>query len=80
MLPYVCLPGRKGARVILVDERKWGCKAYVLVPKADRRKVWEEKAQTGYFVGFPDEQMGYQVLIGDTIVTSVHVLFALEIG
>lgn len=79
MLPYECVPGRKGARVILV-ERKWGCKAYVLVPKADRRKDWEEKAQTGYFVGFPDEQMGYQVLIGDTIVTSVHVLFALEIG
>ena len=50
-----------------------GCKAYVLVPKADRRKDY--KASVGYFIGYSKTKTGYRVLLGDTVVTSVHVLF-----
>ena len=35
-----CVPG--GLIPMLLRLRRWGCKAYVLVPKADRRKGGED--------------------------------------
>ena len=61
---------RKNSRL-----RRWGCKAYVLIPKADRRKDWEDKAMIGHFIGYSKTKIGYLVIIGDTVLTSVHVLF-----
>ena len=55
--------------------RRWGCNAYVLVPKADRRKEWEDKAMVDYYIGYSKTKVGYRVLLGDIIVTSVCVLF-----
>jgi hypothetical protein len=52
-----------------------GCKAYVLVPKADRRKDWQDKSMIGIFIGLSTSKVGYRILIGDTVVTSIHVLF-----
>ena len=73
MSPEECVPG--GRTPNLSKLRRWGCKAYVLVPKADRRKDWEDKASVGYFIGYSKTKAGYRVLLRDTVVTSVHVLF-----
>ena len=57
--------------------RIWGCRAYVLKPKADRTKDFDAKTYSGIFVGCGEQKMGYEVLFPDTnkIVTSVHVMF-----
>jgi len=57
--------------------RTWGCKAYVLKPKAARNKDWDDKALTGYFVGYSESTVGWQIFLPATneIVTTVHVLF-----
>ena len=47
----------------------------MLVPKADRRKDWEDKAMVGYFIEYSKSKVVYRVLLGDTVITSVHVLF-----
>ena len=47
----------------------------MLVPKADRRKDWEDKAMIGHFIGYSKTKKGYQIMLHDTVVTSVHVLF-----
>ena len=73
MSPQECVPG--GTVPNLSWLRRWGCKAYVLIPKADRRKDWEDKALTGHFIGYSKSKKGYQILLGDTVITSVHVLF-----
>ena len=73
MSPAECVPG--GQTPNLSRLRRWGCKAYVLVPKADRQKDWEYKAMVGYFIGHSKSKVGYRVLLGDTVITSVHVLF-----
>ena len=49
MSPQECVPG--GTVPNLSWLRRWGCKAYVLVPKADRRKDWEDKALIEHFIG-----------------------------
>eukprot|EP00602_Paraphysomonas_sp_CaronLab_P004809 CAMPEP_0185023452 /NCGR_PEP_ID=MMETSP1103-20130426/6129_1 /TAXON_ID=36769 /ORGANISM="Paraphysomonas bandaiensis, Strain Caron Lab Isolate" /LENGTH=1343 /DNA_ID=CAMNT_0027556055 /DNA_START=49 /DNA_END=4080 /DNA_ORIENTATION=+ len=56
--------------------RVWGCRAYVLTTKADRRKDWDDKALIGYLIGYSDEKVGYDVYLPatDRVVTSVHVL------
>ena len=71
--PMECVPG--GRIPNLSRLRRWGCKAYVLIPKADRRKDWEDKAMVGHFIGYSKTKVGYKVLLQDTEVTSVHVLF-----
>ena len=73
MSPMECVPGGKVPNLSRL--RRWGCKAYVLRPKADRRKDWEDKALVGYFVGYSKTKAGYKILLQDTEVTSVHVLF-----
>jgi hypothetical protein len=57
--------------------RTWGAKAYVLRNKADRRKDWKDKSQVGYFVGYGEETIGWEIYLpaSDTFVTTVHVLF-----
>ena len=42
MSPHECCPG--GTVPLLGRLRVWGSKAYVLKPKANRAKDWEEKA------------------------------------
>jgi hypothetical protein len=51
-----------------------GCKAYVLKPKADRRMDWEEKAQTGHFIGYSPDKAGLITWLPEyrKTVTSVH--------
>jgi hypothetical protein len=40
----------------------WGCKAYVLKPKADRRKDWEDKAKIGNFTGYDtSDTIGWEI-------------------
>jgi hypothetical protein len=73
MSPFECVPG--GSVPNISNLRRWGCKAYVLIPKADRRKDWEDKAQIGWFIGYSRDKIGWRVMLGDTVVTSVHVLF-----
>ena len=59
----------------LVEALKMGCEAYVLIPKAKSRKDWKDKAMLGYFIGYSEMKAWYHVTLGDTLVTSVHVLF-----
>ena len=47
----------------------------MLIPKADRRIDWEDKAMVGYFIGYSKTEAGYRILLRDTVVTFVHVLF-----
>ena len=55
--------------------RRWVCKAYALVSRADRCKDWEDNAMVGYFLGDSKTKAGCRILLGDTTVTSVQVLF-----
>ena len=41
--------------------RTWGCKAYVLKPKASRFKDWDDKALVGYFVGYSETTVGWEI-------------------
>ena len=61
-LPLVeCVPGRSTPN--LSKLRKWGCKAYVLIPKTDRRKDWEDKAMVRYFIAYSKSKTGYRVIL-----------------
>jgi hypothetical protein len=75
MTPFECVPG--GSVPSLGRFRVWGSKAYLLTNKSDRRKDWEEKAKTGYFVRYSDTKMGWTVWLPEyqKHETSVHVLF-----
>jgi hypothetical protein len=75
MFSNECCPG--GSVPSLGRLRVWGCKAYVLTPKADRHKDWEEKAQTGCFLAYSDSKQGWTVwlLEYDKAVASVHIFF-----
>jgi hypothetical protein len=79
MTPLEAMPG--GITPSWKWLRVWGCKAYVLSPKADRRKDWQDKAQVGYFVGYSDTTVGWEIYLpaSDTFVTTVHVLFDEEV-
>ena len=57
MSPEECVPG--GRTPNLSNLRRWECKAYVLVTKADRRKDWEDnKASVGCFIGYSKTKAG----------------------
>jgi len=75
MTPLEAIPGGQAPSWEWL--RVWGCKAYVLKPKADRRKDWDDKAQIGYFTGYSETTVGWEVYLpaSNTFVTSVHVLF-----
>ena len=74
MSPYECVfnvaPDLKWFRI-------WGCKCYVLKPIAERRKDFDDKAYSGYLVGYATQNTGYVVFIPalDKVVISVHVIF-----
>ena len=74
MSPYECVCG---AAPDLKWIHIWGCKCYALKPKADRRKDFDEKAYTGFLVGYAQQNTGYLVFVPalDKIVVSVHVMF-----
>ena len=74
MSPYECV---YGAAPDLKWIRIWGCKCSALKPKADRRKDFDEKAYTGFLVGYEEQNTGYLVFVPalDKIVLSVHVVF-----
>jgi hypothetical protein len=57
--------------------RIWGCKCYALKPIAERLKDFDDKAYSGFLVGYCQENTGYMVFVPslDTIVESVHVIF-----
>jgi hypothetical protein len=57
MSPHECCPG--GTVPSLGRLRVWGCKANVLKCKADRRKEWEEKAQTDHFIAYSADKQGW---------------------
>ena len=55
----------------------WGCKAWAIVPKEQRRKEWKEKGKPGYYMGVSEQPVGHQIYIpdlDDTVVT-VHARF-----
>jgi hypothetical protein len=41
------------------------------------RKDWDDKAQVGYFVGYSEDTLGWEIYLpdSDSFVTTVHVLF-----
>ena len=55
----------------------WGCKCYVLKPIADRKKDFDDKAYSGFFVGYATQNTGYMVFVLalDRVIVSVHVIF-----
>ena len=73
MSPAECVSGGQTANLSRL--RRWGCKAYVLVPKLHRRNDWKDRAMVGYFIEYSKSKVGYRVILGDTVITSVHVLF-----
>jgi hypothetical protein len=74
MTPYECLthqpPNLKFLRI-------WGSKCYVLKPVAERRKDLDDKAYTGFLVGYAEQNTGYIIFVPDLNknITSVHVIF-----
>ena len=75
MSPMEAVPGGKVPNLRWL--RTWGCKCYVLKPKADRRKDWEEKGMIGHFLGYSEDKQGWLCYLPeyDKFVTSVHILF-----
>ena len=74
MTPYESFHGRAPSLKWL---RIWGCKAYALKPIAERRKDFDDKAYSGFLVGYADESIGYEIFVPELnkVVTSVHVIF-----
>ncbi len=74
MTPFECVfgtaPDLKWLRI-------WGCKCYALKPVAERRKDFDDKAHSGFLVGYAQQNTGYLVFVPtlDKIITSVHVIF-----
>ena len=56
--------------------RIWGCKCYVLKPIADRKKDFDDKAYSGFLVGYATQNTGYIVFVStlDRVIVSVHVI------
>ena len=74
MTPYECIfnipPDLKWLRI-------WGCKCYVLKPIAERKKDFDDKAYSGFLVGYGEQNTGYLVFVPELnkAVVSVHVVF-----
>jgi hypothetical protein len=74
MTPYECLhnvaPDLKWLRI-------WGCKCYALKPIAERKKDFDDKAYSGFLVGYAEENTGYLVFVPELnkVIVSVHVVF-----
>ena len=59
MSPLECVPG--GVMPTHKRFRVWGCKVYVLVNRTERRKEWQEKANTCYFVEYSEDTKSWGV-------------------
>lgn len=68
-----CVPGGRTSN--LSKLRRRGFKSYVWIPIVDHRMDGEGKAMVGYSLGYSKTKAGYRVILGDTVVTSVHILF-----
>ena len=74
MTPHECV---FGVAPHLKWLRIWGCKCYVLKPLADRKKDFDDKAYSGFLVGYATQNTGYMVFVLalDRAIVSVHVIF-----
>lgn len=74
MSPHECVTGTPPNLKWL---RIWGCKCYALKPVAERRKDFDDKAYSGFLVGYAQENTGYLIYVPavDKILVSVHVIF-----
>ena len=74
MSPYDCI---FGSAPDLKWLRIWGCKCYALKPIAERRKDFDDKAYSGFLVGYAQQNTGYMIFVPelDKIIVSVHVVF-----
>ena len=61
MSPDQCVPG--GRTPNLSQLQRWGCNAHVVIPKADLRKDWEDKAVKGYFIRYSKTKAGNRVTL-----------------
>jgi len=74
MTPFECVthvaPNVKYLRI-------WGCKCYALKPIADRRKDLDDKAYSGFLVGYAEQNTGYVIFVPslNKTIVSVHVVF-----
>jgi hypothetical protein len=75
---YMTLFGNvRGLPPSLKRLRIWECKAYVLKPKAVRRKDFDDKAYCGFHAGYAGDARGYEIYIPelDKSVTSAYIFF-----
>jgi hypothetical protein len=74
MTPFECITHRPPNVKFL---RIWGCKCYALKPIAERRKDMDDKAYTGFLVGYAVQNTGYIIFVPDLnkTIVSVHVVF-----
>ena len=47
------------------DLKIWGCKAWAIVPKEQRRNEWKEKGKPGYYMGVSTQRLGHKNYIPD---------------
>jgi hypothetical protein len=74
MTPFECVtnvaPNVKFLRI-------WGCKCYALKPIAERQKDMDDKAYSGFLVGYAEQNTGYVIFVPslNKTIVSVHVVF-----
>ena len=74
MIPHECVFG-------VAPDLKWmrilGCKCYVLKPKAERKNDLDDKAYSGFLVGYATQNTGFMAFDPalDRVIVSVHVIF-----
>ena len=60
------------------DLKIWGCKAWAIVPKDQRRKEWKDKGKLGYYMGVSTQPIGHRIIFIpdlDDEIASVHASF-----
>ena len=74
MTPFECITREP---LNLKFLRIWGCKCYSLKPLAERQKDLDDKAYSGFLVGYAEQNTGYLIFVPDLnkTITSVHVVF-----
>mmetsp|Transcript_25719 Transcript_25719/g.48242 ORF Transcript_25719/g.48242 Transcript_25719/m.48242 type:complete len:863 (-) Transcript_25719:324-2912(-) len=74
MTPFECITG---VAPDLKWLRIWGCKCYSLKPIAERKKDFDDKAYSGFLVGYAEQNTGYRIFVPalDKTIVSVHVIF-----
>lgn len=59
------------------DLKIWGCKAWAIVPKDQRKKEWKDKGKPGYYMGVSTQPIGHRIFIPDLDeeIATVHASF-----